>query len=273
MKLAIVLDKSFLQAAPSSRMHQLAKEHRLLVTDALFYELLSNGDDRAICFAKFPKVDNLVDLVMHVGGYLKKEIVTRKPAPRPSESIVKDRFQFNVALLDKDYELPEESLRALRDKKLEVEHDMLALIALAKRMPTWFPTVFSGSQAERDAARAGAKNRIARDGDALLDFYGSIRTPKGMRRFPPKQYLNETWALFRWFQVKMLFALDLAFRQLGNLTENLSDNLHEKIEHDALDMEYLITGAIQGAFATNEKKLKDWFLLVCPTGKLYTHDA
>lgn len=71
----------------------------------------------------------------------------------------------------------------------------------------------------------------------------------------------------------MLFALDLAFRQLINLDRPFSEKLHEKIEHDALDMEYLITGTIQGGFATNERKLKEWFLLVCPAGALYTHDA
>ena len=52
---AIVLDKSFLQGSKKARIYQLAETHRLIVSDALFYELLTASEPgRSRCFAKFP---------------------------------------------------------------------------------------------------------------------------------------------------------------------------------------------------------------------------
>ncbi len=45
---------------------------------------------------------------------------------------------------------------------------------------------------------------------------------------------------------------------------------YEKIEHYVLDAHYLILGALEGAFATREKKLQRWYLLLCPEGRLYS---
>ena len=270
MKPAIVLDKSYLQGTSTRRMHELAESHRLLVTDSLFYEILSNEEDRAKCFAKFPPTENPVDLVTHVGGYLKKEISLRKPAPRPSQSIIRERFVFNPSLLEAGYELPPEAAAAQLEKEQEVRVDVGALIRRAKAVPKMFPLAFVGTDEEKRLAIESAETLIATDKDALLSFYGGFRAPKGHRKPPPSRYLDENWALYRWVQVHLLFALDLATRQLSNLVEPLPVSLYEKIEHDALDAEYLIVGALEGSFATFEKKLQRWFRIMCPTGLLVT---
>lgn len=79
MRPTVVLDKSFLQGSKALRIHEMAESHRLLMSDALFYELLSNPKNRADCFAKFPKIDNPVELVQHVGGLLRREVESHHP--------------------------------------------------------------------------------------------------------------------------------------------------------------------------------------------------
>ena len=54
-------------------MHEVGKSHRLLMLEALLYELLSNPLDYGACFCEFPVVDNPVILVPHVGDYLKSD--------------------------------------------------------------------------------------------------------------------------------------------------------------------------------------------------------
>lgn len=273
MKPAVVLDKSFLQGTSAERMHQLATSCRLLMTDALFYELVSNPTDRKLCFAKFPLVENPVDLVMHVGGYLRKEIDRRRPAPRPSRTIERVRFQFNPQLLSAEYRLPPEAQEAMDEQHAELQADIRSLIARVELMPTLFPGVFVGDDRQRKAEREAAESVIANDRQALLEFYGQFRAPKGQRRLPPKRLLTEDWALYRWLQVHLLFALDLACRQRSNMAKPLTPKLQEKLEHDVLDSQYMIVGVLEGSFATHEKKLQDWYSLICPKGVLYGKDG
>jgi len=85
MTSAIILDKSFLQGTKTSRIQELAAAHRLVVSDALFYELLTAPEPgRTRCFAKFPQTENPVDLVNHIGTMMRIEIDTHLPSGRPS---------------------------------------------------------------------------------------------------------------------------------------------------------------------------------------------
>jgi hypothetical protein len=85
MELAVVLDKSFLQAASSSAIQKLAGSYRLVISWALFYELLTcDMRGRRGCFSKLPKTENPVELVENIGKLMKLEINTHQPAGKPS---------------------------------------------------------------------------------------------------------------------------------------------------------------------------------------------
>ena len=74
-KPTIVLDKNYLQGSTAAHILQLAQSHQLLMADVLFYELISSSEPgRSRCFAKFPKTENPVVLVHHMGALLKQEI-------------------------------------------------------------------------------------------------------------------------------------------------------------------------------------------------------
>jgi hypothetical protein len=97
-KPTIVLDKNYLQGSTAAHMLQLAQSHQLLMADVLFYELISSSEPgRSRCFAKFPKIENPVILVNHVGALLKQEIESHEACGKPSTRYEDIRFQFNVS--------------------------------------------------------------------------------------------------------------------------------------------------------------------------------
>jgi hypothetical protein len=272
MERSVVLDKSFLQSATKARVHELASSRRLLMSEALLYELLSKPADYRACFSKFPDIENPVDVVLHVGGFLKKEIDGRRPAPRPSDRRRRVRFKFNARLLEPDYRLPDEAAAEIARQHLEVLADTESLKSRALGALDHFPELLAGNDAARAAARVAAEELVAQP-TALLDFYGQLRAPKGMKRLPPRRLINERWALYRWLQVQFLFAIDLYLRYGDSLAHPLSARVEERIEHDTLDAQYLLIGVLEGGFATEEKKLKRWYKLLVPEGLLLTRDA
>ena len=242
------------------------------MSEALLYELLSKPEDYRACFSKFPSIENPVDVVLHIGGYLRKEIESRRPAPRPSDRRRQLRFRFNLRLLDSDYSLPEEAANEVVRQRNELLGDVATLKERAIGVPEFFPDLFVGSDAVRKASRAEAEALIAKPG-SLLDFYAGLRAPKGMRRFPPRKLVTDRWAIYRWLQVQFLFALDLYARYGAALAEPLSSAVEKGIEHDVLDAQYLLIGILEGAFATEERKLQRWFRLLQPNGLLLTETA
>ena len=269
----VIVDKSFLQGQTKAAIHDFSKEHRILMTEALLYELLSNPTDRRSCFAKLPAATNPVDIVMHAGGYLKKEIYSRKRAPRPSERIQDFDFEFNTRLRGNDYQLPPEAVLVLQDQHDELLTEIASLKARALHMPSFFPEVFRGSDTERLISRLEAERDIAAKPGKLFDFYASLRSPKGQKKLPARKLITEDWAVYRWMQIHLLFALDLYCRYGGALANALTPNVEEKIEHDVLDAQYLFIGILQKSFATHEKKLRRWFELIHPDGALFGKDA
>lgn len=271
MRPTVVLDKSFLQGASGSIVRALASTHRLLMSDALFYELLSSEEPgRSRCFAKLPRTDNPVDLIIHVGGLLKLEIETGKSAGRPSQHVDDDlRFQFHPDLALGSYQLPSEAQAVVAEQTEELRSDVASFIDRVRLIPSSFPDLLVGSDAARRSAREDAERMVAEDTEALLEFYGGLKAPTGQHPLPPVSAVDRDWALFRWLQVQLLFALDVYCRYAGNLPDELTPGWYTRMEHDVLDAQYLILGVLEGSFATREKKLKRWWGLINPSGALH----
>jgi hypothetical protein len=81
--------------------------------------------------------------------------------------------------------------------------------------------------------------------------------------------IDESWALYRWLQVQLLFAVDVFARYQGVNLDIANPIIYEKMEHDVLDAQVLMLACLEGAFATREKKLKRWWSLLCPESPLY----
>lgn len=269
MRPTVVLDKSFLQGSKAATIRELAKSHRLLMSDALFYELISDSKGRALCFAKFPKKENPVDLIGDPGRLLRLEVQTHTPCGKPSDHCENIRFQFNDALLRDDYHLPPDMAATVLEHTEELRSDVASYLDTVRLTPTFFPDILKGNDASRAIARKEAERAVAEETDDLLGFYRLLTSPPGEPSLPPADIVTPDWALFRWVQVKLLFALDVYCRYSGKMPEPLSEQVYERFEHDVLDAQYLILGLLEGAFATREKKLQKWWYLLSPTGTLH----
>lgn len=269
MKQAVILDKSFLQAASASTIQGLASSHRLVISWALFYELLTcDTRGRRGCFSKLPKTENPVDLVENIGKLMKFEINTHQPAGKPSSHKENIRFIFNSKLLNDDYQMPSDSQEAINEQTDTLQSDIEKFITIARLTPEVFPNLLSGTDTERADARRSAENMIT-DKTALLSLYAQLQSPDHNIPFPSYTLLDESWAHYRWLQVQMLFSLDLFVRYAGNIPAQLTPNIYTKLEHDVLDAQVLMLGCLEGAFATREKKLIRWWHLLCPNGELF----
>jgi len=265
----IVVDKSFLQGASGVRIRELAQNNRILMSDALFYELLTTRPEaRTQCFAKFPNVQNPVDLINHAGILMRREIETGQPSGKPSLHKEDMNFIFNSALLDLEYRPPTDAQKAIGEETERLKDSVQSFLAKAAIIKSMFPALLSGTQTERDSALLDAERAIVTP-NALLPFISQFEPPPGELPLPPADSINEEWALYRWVQVQLLFTLDVYVRYQGKIPEPLTPRIYEKMEHDVLDAEQLILGCLEGSFATRERKHKRWLALLCPDGCLY----
>lgn len=265
----IVVDKSFLQGAAGCHVRDLVSEHRLIMSDALFYELLTTrAESRVQCFRKFPDYQNPVDLVSHAGVLMRHEIETGTPSGTPSNHKEDLKFIFSSSLTHLEYKPPPDAQNAIDEETARLRGAVQSFLEKTAAIASMFPDLFKGSQAERDAAHLEAEAAIVSP-KALVPFISQLEPPSGEKPLPPSESIDETWAIYRWVQVQLLFALDVHVRYQGNIPKPLSSNVYEKMGHDVLDAEQLILGCLEGAFATRENKHKRWWRLLCPEGCLY----
>lgn len=268
MRPTILLDKSFLDGVSANRLRGLGTSHELLMPDVLFFEMISTGEQsRTRCFSKLPTGENPITLVTHVGALLQKELQSHQPAGKPSENRESFRFKFHPQLADGSYTFDNQTQAALDESNEELKREVESLADYISMLPTLFPNLLKGSDHDRKNARMEAEEFLAKDSEQIIAFLSKLQHPS----FPPLMgaTITPSWTLFRWFQVKMLFSIDLYIRYSGNIPRVKSEKLYKKLEHDVLDMQYLILGALEGSFATLEKKLIRMYQLICPEGAIY----
>lgn len=270
-KLPLLIDKNFLQGSKAIEIERLMETHRLLMPDALFYELITSREPgRSRSFAKLPNVENPVALCKHLGGLLKHEIEQHLPCGKPSDNLEDLRFRFNEALASSSYQLPLYALEAIQEEDEELRREVSSLLQLVESVPSIFPDLLNGSDTQRKQERAEVEALIANNRKGIREFYASLVSAQGATPLPPPDAINENWALFRWMQVRLLFVVDIYCRYGGNVPQDPAGQIYEKLEHDLHDAHYLILGVLEGALATREKKLQRWFELLCPEGRLYS---
>lgn len=267
----VVIDKCFLQGSKVDRIRELCLSHNVLMTDVLFYELISSSEPhRSRCFAKFPPCENPVTLIQHTGALLRKEINSHIPSGKPSENPEDIRYRFHPDLATGKYAFPEATMVALEEENSKTHGNVVSFIQRTQVIAEVFPTLLSGSDADRENAKDEAIRIIATDTASVLKFYSALESPPGEKPLPPAEIVTPGWTLFRWVQVQLLMSMDVFFRYRGKIPEPsaLTHRWYEKIEHDLLDAEYLVLGVLEGSFATTERKLQKYWQMLRPDGVL-----
>ena len=273
MESAIVKNKNYLQGSSGADVLVLGSKHRLVMPGPLFFELLTTDPQaRQRCFSKLPQAENPVELIDHIGLLLSHEMRTGSPAGRPSSHRLQMRFKFNARLREADYSLLHEAQQAIDEMAAQFDTEVDQLVDLSEQTPSLFPDILKGNAEAQRADHADIECLIA-DPSKMLDFYSVLESPDPSLPYPAIKTRPEEWALIRWLQVKMLFAVNLFMRYRGSLRASLSPGVLTRLEHDVHDAQILALGVLEGALATHEVKLRRWFRLLQPAGLLQPSDT
>jgi len=271
----VILDKSYLDGVGKTEVHELGMNYRLVVSAALFHELLTTRpESRVRCFSKLPQTDNPVVLVERAGNMASLEMDMLSPAGLPSANLVEicGGFRFNEKLLDPGYTLETESAEAVEGMCLDVEDSIRALVELSGTVQAIFPDLTIGTTEQRKEALLRAENWIS-DANNIAGFLLSLVSPEPSRPFPNATRSPEKWATVALLQVRLLFVTDLFVRYQGRLADVMTPRVRLRLEHDVHDAENLTLGILEGALATTENKLRRWFKLLRRDGLLFPSNA
>jgi len=267
-KPSVILDKSFIQGVSGSRFSELSENHHFLMPDVLFFELISTKEKvRSSCFFKLPNKINPISVTKHNAYLMQYELNNHEPAGPPSENTENLPFRFNPGLATGEYKLTESDAVEIQRIENELQISVSTLISQSELIVSMFPDIEKGSDADRKSSLLQAQEFIASDTEELSDFLSKLIPPNN-KSMPESSLLNKSWALFRWLQVSLLYGLDFRLRHGSLKYHQLTPNQQVRLEHEVLDMQYLLQGVLENAFATQETKLKEYFALLCPEGLL-----
>jgi hypothetical protein len=267
----IILDKSYLDAASPSLITSLCNDHSVLMPDVLFYELTTTAErSMRNCFNKFPTRTNPVELIPNIGRLLTYELSTHQACTSLYERRNKVVFEFNSRLSAGTFEWTPDQIKAREEREMLVEKDTRDFFKLAMMVHEFFPHLNGISFNEFPQAVESAKGETASSEDKVRGIYRQLLGHGAPSNAIEASAIGSGWAYFRWLQVRLIYSLDLLLRYQGKLPHETSPKFWRRIEHDMLDAEYVILGALAGGLACNEPKVIEIYKLVCSDGFVLT---
>ncbi|WP_236232551.1 hypothetical protein [Pseudomonas tohonis] len=265
----IIIDKSYLQGAPALRISKLSSELGLLMTDALLYELVKNPEKRAKLFSKFPHKPRPFELVPNLGYFLRHEAQENNSCGLPSNHIRRIDHSQTENYKDPKFSLTNDLIAHLSQKKNEIDEDSKQLVATIASIESVFPELTGTPKKDRIPKAQYIKNKIFSN-DQLVQQGANFLISNSP--FFQGGLVNTTpaWMTYRWLQVQLLFALDYWSKHPDGVRTNGRPEFEERIRHDILDAIYITIALQEGAFATKEKKLIDWWKKLSPDSLLVT---
>lgn len=257
----IVIDKSYLHGGPKDELADIFSEYRVVMSEALFFELMTTTEQkRARCFKRIPLAMNPVLLLPDIAPLLKWEVENRAPLLDVEIVAINERFKLNGELTDEEFRLePTESVY-LHDWKQRVEIE----VEKFKEFSTNVCEVFTGLEKYRPGSDTSLidliRSRVCEDLEITRYIYDCC----GYRGWPSGQEIDDRWAIFRWWQIRILASLDL-YKKHGKNIKYLG---YKRIENEFHDLEYCLFASLCGRLATKDKGLAYKFKSVCTGGTL-----
>ncbi|BEE18514.1 hypothetical protein VAWG006_27670 [Aeromonas enteropelogenes] len=255
MKKNVITDKNFLFSLSTDKSLILQNEYKFLICEDLLYESVKDeSEKRAKIFSKLgrPYID--YEFIPIIPKLIKFEITYNKPCAKPSSHIEKRDYSINDILANKSIKITSEQQRVLRD----LEDDYL-------RQLEFIIKGFCGYFKQNSQRDATSHMKSLLDGKINDDEYinGIIKEHEIYgAKLPTLSFFTKESICYRYFQVHELWKTDLRMRyqQFEDIYGNPKVIL--KIKHDYHDLNYLILALLERGFATNEKKLIEWFKLL-----------
>ena len=268
----IIVDKSYAQGARS--LLHLQRDWRLLFPDVFFFEVASTDPSaRRSCLSKLLDVhrNGGVHVTPNVGELLGKEIRHLARAGAPSENLI------HGLGLDAFFTHFDELYKARGDAvahaEADFDRDVDGLIERANTLHNSVRRALDGTK-QREEVYREARQTVAEDRNFIADFFadfvcrGAHRPPRAARLAELARCgdLGPGWTIYRWVQVQLLYALDLLEKH-GELDPvKVTANQRVRLQHDVIDIDYVILGVLQGALASNDKRMRAMFTTLRPDG-------
>ncbi len=269
-KSTVVLDKNYLQSAPYQEIRALCARGASM-PDVLFFELMSNEENRHKCFRKLPEGENPLVLLPGVSELMRMEVRNNRPCGIPSRNPEVARYQFNKKLADGTFLLDAEQQALVAEKRTELRADVGGLVQRVEAVAAMFPQLLGGRDSDRKAFKKSVEKTIGANREQLMRFYASLELPPlDGKAFPPAERLTPNWAIYRWLQVNLLMGVDLFYRYKLTLRDKdvMTEKLATELENDILDSHYVIVGSLEGALATGDKNVRRLWWLIRAKGEL-----
>lgn len=252
----IVVDKSFLQACKRSDIERLIKNHRLIMPDTLFYELVTTDDDKRIkCFSKIPEIENPMDLVPNIGALLRYENENKKPSYPLRKRRIDIKYVFNKRLTSEEFEFSKEQKAAREQQECDVARETKEFIERFVKIYEVFPDLH-GCSTGKIVEKVNSLLKVAyTDHKFVKDVYS--RTI-GNANYPinvSPENIGKNWAVFRWVQLQLIYSLRLYAKYQGDMPRQTGDKFWVQAEHDLLDSHYIVLACLAGGIASKDKNL------------------
>jgi hypothetical protein len=258
---SLVLDRSYLQWSTRSHITDLCDGYRVIMTEALFFEIATASKGRMNgLFAKFPQRENPVVIVGHAGYLMRHEIKSVEPAS-PAEKLVQvSRFRLNPKFAAGSFQLTQKQRSAIDSWEKEQLVSQQHFLDRYETIQNWFPELASYHAGQDPSQIVEAQHCVATDLTLVGRAYEAIKPPQ----FPVTAVVGPAWAVYRWVQVQLLYALEY-LRRYG---PNQKARVGKVVANDVLDSQYLITATLADGLATGDQQIAAFHRLLKPHAEL-----
>ena len=274
MSSALVLDKSYLDGAPTASVRELCAQQNVLCCETLFYELMTTNPQSQIrCFSKLPEEPGSFALLPNVGTLLRFEMERKAPCGPIENHVLSGTYSFNEKLRLGTYQPPPEVQKTLDEWKVQVHDDAKSFLERCQSVHHFFPELIGIEFRDFPAAVAAAKARISSSPDEVRRVFSAFERESLPPGAPHAEEIDEGWAWYRWVQCQVFAALRMFKRYQSRVPAEPTAKVIERAEHSMHDLEYVLVGALAGSLASNDDEVMDDFRLARPNGILVTSRA
>ncbi len=267
----IVLDKSYLDGAPTAEVRAACERYVALMPQELFFEMMTTRPkSQRRCFAKLPDRNAPLALLPPVGVLIDFERRHHEACgPLSRHRFDRRQYAFNCRLRDGSLVLSQEDSATFAEWQTRVDAETRAFVSSCLGIADVFPDLAQARGTGLHAAIAAARHTTATDVEFVRHVYGAGAPPDA----PRPDRIDPRWAAFRYYQCRILAALRIFARYQGVPPNQAGPEFWRRAEHSMLDTYYLVLGCLAGRLATRDVEIREDFLLVCPNALTLAPDV
>ncbi|MGE8516100.1 MAG: hypothetical protein ACN6OM_05770 [Alcaligenes nematophilus] len=259
----IVIDKSYLKGSKAEEIKNLKDKYNLVIPSALIYESIKGTtQERSNLFKKFPEIENPYIVSDDIEKMIQYETKTKKPYT--GKKLQEKDLSIHRQLIDPSFEFNESQNKTIVEKKIRIEEEAQLIIELAEGISIKFQ-----DEIKKQNGKITTIPEEITSEDHIKNIYKeATKSPNCIIKNPiPVNKLNKYWVNFRFFQLYSILAWDIASRYPNVKEIKKSEKTLEKINHDILDCEILLTAmALKGSIAMKEKKWERYWEILKTKG-------